>query len=449
MSSEPSTAATLKRVSLRLLPIMMILYFMSYVDRVNIGFAALEMNADIGLSTAAYGLGAGLFFVGYFIFEVPSNLLLDRFGARIWITRIALTWGAVAAAMALVNNELTFYILRFLLGVAEAGFFPGLVYFLGFWFPRQQRARILSYVYMAAPVSFLLGGPLSAFLMETGNTHANFAGWRFMFAAEGILTMVLGVIGYFLLVDRPSKAKWLTAADAKSLEDQIASEDASVTATHGGHGLRAAFTPRVFALSAVYFGIAYGIYAVGFFLPSAISDFETRFGLSLSLVQIGLISAIPYAFATIAMLLWSRHSDRNAERFWHVAIPTAVGGVALAIAFTLDSPWAVMAAITVTAIGMFCAVPVFWQIPPMFLTGAAAAAGIGVANSIGNLSGFFAPYIAGWLKDSTGTYESGMLLAGACMVAAAILVFFVRRRLRATAAHSSPSGNQANNEVSS
>ncbi|PPG28598.1 MFS transporter [Pseudoclavibacter sp. RFBG4] len=424
------TRATLRIVTFRLLPILMVLYFMSYVDRVNVSFAAIEMNADLGMSTAAYGLGAGLFFIGYFIFEVPSNILLDKFGARVWITRIVISWGTIAGLMAFVNGETMFYVLRFLLGIAEAGFFPGIVYFLGIWFPRQQRARILSYVYMAAPISFLMGGPLSAFLMEIGNSHESFTGWRFMFATEGIITVVLGIVGFFFLVDRPSKAKWLSAAEAQDLEEKISGEDKEIAAVHGAGTLKKAFTPRVFALAFVYFGIAWGIYGIGFLLPLAISDFQTQFGLELSLLQVGLISAIPYAFAAVAMFLWSKHSDRTNERFKHVAIAAAAGGIALTLAFTFDSPYAIMAAVTVTAIGMFSTIPVFWQIPSLFLTGAAAAAGIGIINSIGNLAGFFAPYIIGGLKDATGSYQAGMLLAGLFIVSASVAVLLIRTRLR-------------------
>ncbi len=430
MSATAVNGDVLRKVVVRLIPMLMVLYFLNYVDKVNVGFAALEMNADLGLSSAAYGLGAGLFFIGYFLFEVPSNLMLTRFGARNWITRIVLTWGAIAASMSLVQGEVSFYILRFLLGVAEAGFFPGIVYFLGVWFPRAQRARILSYVYAAAPLSFLLGSPISAYLMDQGHGFAGMPGWRFMFAAEGVATMIAGIIGYFVLVDRPTKAKWLTADEGKALEARIASEDANVAKAHDGSALRKAFTTRVFVLSFVYFGIAYGIYAVGFFLPQAIDGFQAQFGISLSVPQVGLMTAIPYAFATVCMMIWSRRSDRRRERSLHVFLPATIGGVAMTFSFALQSPFAIMAGATVAAIGMFCCVPVFWQIPASFLTGAAAAAGIGVINSIGNLSGFFAPYLAGYLKDATGSYQPGMLVAGAFMIAAGFVVLLIRVQLR-------------------
>lgn len=420
----------MRTVALRLIPMMAVLYFMSYVDRVNVGFAALKMNADLGMSTTAYGLGAGLFFIGYFLFEVPSNLLLNKFGTRMWITRIVVTWGLIAAATAFVQGATSFYILRFLLGVAEAGFFPGLVFFLGIWFPRPQRARILSYVYLAAPLAFLLGSPMSAFLMDIGNGFAGMPGWRIMFLAEGLITVAAGIVGWFVLVDRPSKAKWLNPVDAKALEDIIAAEDADVCAAHGPGTLRKAFTPRVLALSFVYFGIAYGIYAVGFFLTLAIQGFQADFGLTLSLLQIGLITAVPYAFATVIMMIWSRRSDKKRERFIHVAVPATVGGIALTFTFAMNSPLAIMVGVTVVAIGMYCCIPVFWQVPPMFLTGAAAAAGIGVINSIGNLAGFFAPFSMGYLKDVTGSHQVGMLIGGSFMIAAALTMLVIRAKLR-------------------
>lgn len=419
----------LKKVALRLLPMLMILYFLSYVDRVNVGFAALTMNIDLGLSATAYGLGAGVFFIGYFLFEVPSQFMLDKFGARIWITRIVVTWGAIAGAMAFVQGPISFYILRFLLGVAEAGFFPGIVYFLGIWFPRGHRARILAYVYIAAPISFLLGSPIATILMQHGDGLLGLVGWRFMFLSCGVITVIAGIIGYFILVDRPTKARWLPRADAERLEAVIAAEDAEVNAAHGGHSIRNAFSPRVFLLGLIFFGIAYGVYAVGFFLPQIVAGFQATYGVQFSLTQIGLITAIPYAVASAVMLPWSRHSDKRQSRFVHVAITCFVGGTALAVSLILGSPILSMIGISITAIGVFCSIPVFWQIPPTFLTGTAAAAGIGVINSIGNLAGFFAPYISGHFKDLTGSLQPGMIVASAFTLLSGVLVLVVRARI--------------------
>lgn len=429
MTTNDIDKRVLKKVALRLLPMLMVLYFLSYVDRVNVGFAALTMNVDLGLSATAYGLGAGVFFIGYFLFEVPSQFMLDKFGARIWITRIVVTWGAIAGAMAFVQGPTSFYILRFLLGVAEAGFFPGIIYFLGIWFPRGQRARIVAYVYIAAPISFLLGSPIATILMQHGDGLFGLVGWRVMFLACGLITIAAGIVGYFILVDRPAKAKWLAKADAERLEAVIAAEDAAVNDAHDGHSIRKAFSPRVFMLGLIFFGIAYGVYAVGFFLPQIVSGFQATYGMEFSLTQVGLITAIPYAVATAVMLPWSRHSDKRQSRFIHVAITCFVGGAALAVSLVLGSPILSMIGISITAVGVFCSIPVFWQIPPTFLTGTAAAAGIGLINSIGNLAGFFAPYISGYFKDMTGSLQPGMLVASAFTLLSGALVLVARARI--------------------
>lgn len=418
---------TFRKVAVRLLPMLMVLYFMNYLDKVNVGFAALTMNVDLGLSATAYGLGAGMFFIGYFFFEVPSNIFLAKFGARIWITRIVVTWGILASGMAFIQGPTSFYVMRFLLGVAEAGFFPGVIFFLGLWFPRVRRARIVALVYAAVPVSILLGSPLSALLIEHGHGLFGLVGWRFMYMAEGIATVVAGIIGFFILVDRPSKAKWLSPEQQDYIETRIAAEDAEVAATQKTHSIRAAFTPKVFVLAVIYFGVAYGLYAISFFLPQVISGFQQQYGVKFDLLQIGLITAIPYAVAVVAMLLWSRHSDKKQERNIHLFISSTVGGIAIAVSLTLGSPVLTMLGITVTAIGIFCSVPVFWQLPPQFLTGAAAAAGIGVINSIGNLSGFFAPYISGYFKDLTGGFQPGMLVASGFMILSGILTLIIGR----------------------
>ncbi|QHK18572.1 MFS transporter [Pseudarthrobacter psychrotolerans] len=429
MSTKDIDRKVLRKVALRLLPMLMILYFLSYLDRVNVGFAALTMNADLGFSATAYGLGAGLFFIGYFLFEVPSNLLLAKFGARIWITRIILTWGAIAGMMAFVQGPISFYILRFLLGAAEAGFFPGIIYFLGLWFPRSERGRIVAFIYAAAPVSFLLGSPLSTLLIQYGHGFMGLAGWRFMFAIEGLATVAAGIVAYFILVDRPTKAKWLPTADAKRLEGLIAAEDAAVKATHSSHSLRKAFSPRVFLLGLIYFGISYGAYAIGFFLPQIVSGFQATYGVKFNLTQIGLITAIPFAIATAVMLPWARHSDKKQERFVHLAITTFLGGAAIAVSLLLGSPVLSMVGITFTAVGIYCSIPVFWQLPPTFLTGTAAAAGLGVINSLGNLSGFFAPYLSGYFKDMTGSLQPGMLVASGFTLLSGVLVLVLRTQI--------------------
>lgn len=419
----------------RLIPLLALAYLLNYIDRVNVGFASLTMNADLGLSAAAYGLGAGLFFIGYFVFEVPSNVILHRVGARIWIARIMVTWGIVASSTAFIQGEVGFYVVRVLLGIAEAGFFPGIILYLTYWFPRVERARIVALFFLAVPLSSVVGGPLSTWLISVGDGALGFdAGWRFMFFVEGVPAVLLGIAVLWLLPDRPTRARWLPADQAVALEERIAAEDAA--AAGRDRGVAAALRDgRVVALSVVYFGIVFGLYVLAFFLPQIVAGFEQQFGADYSLVEVGLITAVPYAVASVTMVLWARHSDRTGERPLHVAVPAVVGAVAIAGALYMDSPLLVMACVTVCAIGVFAAIPPFWSLPNAFLTGAGAAAGIGLVNSFGNLSGFAGPFVAGWLKDLTGDSRAGMWVVAAMMLmSAAIAVAFRRTVQRDTAA---------------
>jgi ACS family tartrate transporter-like MFS transporter len=419
-----------RRAAVRLLPLLVLLYLVNYLDRVNVGFASLTMNADLGLSSAAYGLGAGLFFIGYFVFEVPSNIALHKVGARLWIARIMITWGLVASATAFVQGEVSFYVVRVLLGIAEAGFFPGVLLYLTYWFPRPERARIVALTFLAVPLSSVLGSPLSTLLIQHGEGLLGFdAGWRSMFFLEGLPAVVLGVVVLFLLPDRPTKARWLTPAEATALEAHLAAEEAEVVGREVP--TRQALTdPRVIALSLVYFGIVFGLYVLAFFLPQVVRGFQEQFGTTFSLLQIGLVTAVPYVFAAVAMVLWARHSDRTGEREWHVAASTFVGAAGIAAALYMDSPLAVMACITVCAVGVFAAIPVFWTLPTRLLTGVGAAAGIALVNSFGNLAGFAAPYVTGWLEDLTGSFRTGMWVVAVLMVAAGLIALRSRPAAR-------------------
>jgi ACS family tartrate transporter-like MFS transporter len=398
-----------------------LLYLVNYLDRVNVGFAALRMNADLGLSSAAYGLGAGLFFIGYFFFEVPSNVVLHKVGARLWIARIMITWGLVASATAFVQGEVSFYVVRVLLGIAEAGFFPGVLLYLTYWFPRAERARIVALTFLAVPLASVIGSPLSTVLIQHGDGLLGFdAGWRFMFFVEGLPALALGVAVLFLLPSRPSSARWLTSSEATALEEHLAAEDAREVGSEVP--TRQALTdPRVLALSVVYFGIVFGLYVLAFFLPQVIAGFQEQFGTTFSLLQVGLVTAVPYAFAAVAMVLWARHSDRTGERALHVAVPAFVGAVAIAAALYMSSPLAVMVCVTVCAIGVYAAIPVFWQLPTRLLTGVGAAAGIALINSFGNLAGFAAPYLTGWLEDLTGSFRTGLWVVAVLMIAAGLI----------------------------
>lgn len=423
---ESLEAGTLRRVTVRLIPLLMALYFVNYLDRTNLGIAKAEVSADLQLSATMFGLASGIFFIGYVLVEVPSNLALVRFGARRWLARIAVSWGVVAVAIAFSPNAPTLLALRFLLGVAEAGLFPGVVFYLSQWFPAAYRARVVGVFMLAVPVASAIGTPLGAWLIQTGHGVFGLAGWRFMMVCVGLPAVLLGVVCWFYLTDRPADAHWLTGDQRSWLIATLAAEEHGVTSRYHFPLRRTLTSPRVWALAVVYFGVAYGLYALAFFLPSIVAGFKKTFGLHLSLIEVGLITAIPYIFGAIAMFFCSRHADRSREHVWHVAIPLFVGGLAIPVALYLKHPIAVMALVVVAAMGIFAALPVFWALPSRFLAGAAAAGGIGLINSVGNLGGFAAPYATGALEDLTGTNKSGMWAVGLIMVLGAGLVVWLR-----------------------
>lgn len=426
-AAEPSLEhRTLRRVSARLLPLLMALYFVNYLDRTNLGIAKAEISADLQLTATMFGLASGIFFIGYVLVEVPSNLALVRFGARRWLARIAVSWGVVAVAIGFAPDATTLLALRFLLGVAEAGLFPGVVFYLGQWFPAAYRARITGVFMLAIPIASAIGTPLAAWLIAAGHGVFGLAGWRFMMICVGLPAVLLGVVCWLYLTDRPSGAHWLSADEREWLTGVLAEEHRQTAATYHYPLRRALTSPRTWALALVYFGIAYGLYALAFFLPSIISGFRKTFGTDLSIIEVGLITAIPYAFAALGMFFWSRHADRVREHVWHVAAPLLIGGLAIPIALYLRHPIAVMVPVTIAAVGVYSALPVFWALPARFLTGGAAAGGIGLINSLGNLGGFAAPYATGALADLTGGNRAGMWAVGAVMVACAGLVVALR-----------------------
>jgi len=422
----------LGKVAMRITPFLALLYFVNYLDRVNIGFAGPNgLNKELGLTATAFGFASGIFFLGYLILEVPSNLALHRFGARRWIARIMITWGIVATVMAFVPNSLTLVILRFLLGVAEAGFFPGIILYLTYWFPAAQRAKAVALFMAAIPVSTAIGSTLSSLLIVHGSGIFGLSGWRFMFLVEGIPSILLAFVTWFYLTDRPEKAKWLSDEERNWLTTELDAERNAKEAEHHWPLRKALTHPRILGLAFVYFAIAYGLYALGFFLPTIIAGFGQEFGTKLSVLQAGLLTAIPYVIGAVVMVLWARHGDRTGERTWHVALPMLIGGAAIPVALYLGSPFAAMTAVTVCAVGVCAAFPTFWALPSNFLAGSAAAGGIALINSLGNISGFAAPYITGWLRDLTGTQRTGMWVVGACMVAGAVLAVALGAKPRA------------------
>ncbi|WP_433194714.1 MFS transporter [Nocardia sp. CA-107356] len=421
--------ATLRKVTIRLVPFLGLLYFINYLDRVNIGFAGPSgMKTDLGLTETAFGFASGIFFIGYLVLEVPSNLALHRFGARRWIARIMVSWGVVATAMAFVPDDTWLYILRFTLGVVEAGFFPGILLYLTYWFPQTQRAKIVALFMMAVPISTALGSTVSSLIIQYGNGVFGLSGWRFMFLVEGLPAIVLAVVTWFFLTDRPGQAKWLTAVEKQWLTAEL---DAEYAARVEHWTVRQALThPRVLGLALIYGGIVYGLYALGFFLPTIINGFQEQYGTHYSVVQRGLINAVPYVIGAVVMVVWSRHGDRTGERAWHVALPALIGGLAIPVALYLGNPFAAMIAVTVCAVGVLAALPTFWALPSTFLSGAAAAGGIALINSIGNVSGFVAPYVTGALKDLTGTQRAGLWVVGLAMIGSAVGVLALRSRIR-------------------
>ena len=408
--------AVLRKIAWRIVPFMCLLYFTNYLDRVNVGFAALTMNQDLGLSAAAYGLGSGIFFIGYFLFEVPSNLILERVGARRWIARIMVTWGLLSAGMAFVSNPPAFYIMRFLLGVAEAGFFPGMILYLTYWFPWAQRGRIVALFMLAIPVSSVLGAPVSTALL--GVTVLGLKGWQTMFVLEGLPAILLGLVVLFHMTDRSEKAGWLDDAERAALRMALARETAAHPAGHL-KGLGSALAnPQVWRLGLVYFGLVMGLYGLGFWLPQIIKGFG-----GLTNQQIGLMTAIPYLLGAVAMFLWGRHSDATGERVWHFVIPAGLGALGFLAAGLGSGPLIQFAGLTLAAIGVNMALPMFWAFPTSFLRATAAAGGIALINSIGNLSGYAGPSVMGYLKQSTGAYGAGILVLAASMAVSAALAF--------------------------
>ena len=509
---------TMDKVTWRLVPFLMFCYFIAYLDRVNIGFAGASMSKDLGLTAAAFGGAAGIFFIAYFFFEVPSNLALDRFGARLWIARIMLTWGIITGAQAFVQGELSLNVVRLLLGVAEAGFFPGIIFFLTLWFPSRYRARIVGLFMFAIPISTVIGAPISGFILNLEGFQG-LHGWQWMFIIEALPALVMSIVVYFYLTDRPKDALWLAPAERQWLQDRLDAERATrerhdTSAATGGnaevgrvlarigwtaialaffwwlifylhlnqsmgshdfpplqclfadfgscglisglanatgfwaysplvlwlgvllcvagyivaaiprelfgaHGswFRSMLDPRVIALGFVYMGCNIPQYGLSFFLPQIVKAFG-----GLNNVEIGVITALPYAVGAVGMIFWSRHSDKTGERKWHAVIPLGIIVVGLSLAAVMPDPTLKMACLCVAGFGFFAVLPVFWTLPTTFLSGAGAAAGIAAVNSIGNLGGFFGPKVFGWLKDTTGADYASLMFLAACAVIGAVIV---------------------------
>jgi len=421
---------TIRKVSWRLLPLIVVIYFVAYIDRTNVSFAALTMNKDLGLSAYVFGWGAGIFFLGYFLFEVPSNIILEKTGARIWIARIMVTWGLASAAMAFATGPASFLTLRFLLGVAEAGFFPGMILYFTYWFPKAYRARVISALFIAVPGSNALASVISGAILEMDGL-LGLAGWQWMFIVEAIPAVLLAFAVLALMTDRPALATWLEPDEKEWLETRLQEERRRIESAGHLSLLRGLTDRRVLALSAIYFTIVTATYGITFFLPQIVK------GIGLSNMMTGLVTAIPYTIGTIGMLLWGASSDRREERRWHFCVACVLAAVGLFGAGVFGSSFLGIALMSVATIGLYGSKPAFWPMPSAFLTGTAAAGGIALVNSIGNLGGYVGPFIVGWIKDSTGSFESGLYFLAACALASGIIAYFA---VQPTARTSAPSG---------
>lgn len=421
-ASDPAggTSPIIATVHRRLIPFLCLLFVVNYVDRTNIAMAKLQMLADIHLTEAAYGLGAGLFFIGYFLFELPSNLILHRVGARKWIARIMISWGACSAAMMLTRSARSFYILRFLLGVAEAGFFPGIVLYLTYWIPAGGRAKALALFFTSLAVSGAIGSPLAGGLLKLeGIAHLH--GWQWLFLMEGLPPMALGIaiLTTNLLPNRPANAAWLAPSERQWLEDELRC-DAKRRHVRHVSDLRLAVDARLLLLSLIYFLIVMGVYGFVYFMPSLMKSLTAA-----SDAMVGVWSAVPYLFATVGMVSIGTYADRRDQRRRTVAVSAGVGAIGLAVVAMSHIPALGIAGLIVAAVGIFATLGPFWSIPTNYLRDTAAAGGIAVINSIGNLGGFVAPAIMGWVKSSTGSFTSGFLVGAASLAAAAVLVVCV------------------------
>jgi ACS family tartrate transporter-like MFS transporter len=437
-------ARALAKVTARIIPFLFLLYIVAYLDRVNVGFAKLQMQTDLKFTDTIYGIGAGIFFFGYFLFEIPSNLILEKVGARVWIARIMIIWGFLAAAMAFVRTPWQFYTMRFLLGVGEAGFFPGMILYLTYWYPKAERAKAVSLFMTATALANVFGGPVSASILGL-NGILGLKGWEWLFILEGIPASLLGIVVLFYLTDKPSDAKWLAADERDALiarlnrdsDDYVAPPEPGETRepaytqpkSHHHTSLRALLDPKVALFCAIYFCTVTGSYGISMWLPQIVKDFK-----GLSDIQVGFLTAIPYLCATVFMVLNGRHSDATGERRMHVAVPVFMAALGLGLSAVFKQPVFALASLTLAQMGLSGYLGAFWALPTSFLAGAAAAGGIALINSVGNLGGFVGPFAVGYIKDSTHSYEAPLFTLAGIVFVGGILVLLSRNEPKPAAA---------------
>ena len=424
--TSPSTveAAIYRKVDFRIVPFLFLCYILAYLDRVNVGFAKLQMLKALSLSDAAFATGAGIFFIGYFFFEVPSNVLLKKFGARRWIARIMVSWGIVSACMIFVHNAFTFNALRFLLGIAEAGFFPGVIFYLTLWYPSRMRATRTAWFVSAIAVSGVIGNPISGLIMDKLTGAHGMAGWQWLFIAEGIPSILVGIRVLYFLDSSIDEAKWLTADEKAVLAKNLAAEET----TKSQHRLADAFkSPTVWVLCLIYFTLMIGLYGIAFWLPTIVKAFGVK-----GYLQVGLITAIPYGVAVIGMMILSYHSDKTGERRLHYVCNTLVGAAGLVLSGVYASnPYLAITFLSIGTLGVIGSMPLFWPLPSAFLTGTAAAAGIGWVNSVGNLGGYIGPNVPVWAKAISADKSAALyIIAGVLVLGALVTFFFIPKNLR-------------------
>ena len=414
-------ANTINKATWRLVPFLLLMYILAFLDRANVGFAKESFQLDTGISEAAYAFGAGVFFAGYALLEVPSNLIMHRVGARVWMARIMVTWGLVSAAMMFAHTAAMFYALRFLLGIAEAGFFPGVILYLMYWFPSHARAKVLGLFYFGAPLAFIVGGPISGVLLEMDGV-LRLQGWQWMFMVEGLLAAATGVWAYFYIDDKPADAVWLDAGEKRVLSAAVTAEDEGKR-VHGPHGVLAGLSnPGVLYLSAIYFLIQVAVYGVVFYLPTQVAQLlGQKVGL-----EVGVVTAIPWICALMAAYLIPRYSDRTGERRWTAAVTLAVAGAGVAISGAASNrPLVALGALCVAASGFIAVQPLFWTFPTGYLSGTAAAGGIALVNSFGAAGGFIGPIVRTWAEQSFGWPLAGLYVLGLAAFVGAVLIAIV------------------------
>jgi ACS family tartrate transporter-like MFS transporter len=412
----------LRKVALRLVPFLFLLYVINILDRTNVSFARLRMLSDLGMSETVYGIGAGIFYIGYIVFEVPSNLILHRVGARRWISRIMVTWGLISMCTMFVTGALSFYLLRILLGVAEAGFFPGIILYLSYWIPMRERARAVAWFMTASPLSGVIGGPISGAVLQYMDNVGGLKGWQWLFVVEGVPSVLLGVVTWYYLTDRPVEARWLEPHERRWLSARMSQEEQRRQNLHGLTRLRALADKRIYLLILLYFTVAMGTNGFGFFAPAILqSQFPDR-----SPAQIGRLYAIPSLLAVITMVLAGRHSDRTGERRWHLAVSAFLGAFGWGLTAYASSPWLVVPALALAHMGMMSMMGPFWSLATSFLSGAAAVGGIALINTVANIGGYFAPDLMGRLKQATGSFSAGELMLAATMLIGGLIALCVR-----------------------